>query len=135
MFIMKRVVFLGLIPLFSIMYLAGCGATITGTQTETSYKLQRSLTAPVYWEVHVAKTPKKIYNAALMGAKDLGLTVTQKNADQLSGILNGYFADGTQFRLKIEHESPGISMLRITAGKTGDKTLVLQIFNAIERHL
>lgn len=131
----KNFIAWGLITVFSITILAGCGATVMGTKNQTSYELQRSLTAPVYWEVTVKGTPREVFDAAITATRDLSLSVTQQKSDQLTGIIDGYFADNTKFAIKIDYDSPGKTRLLITAGKTGDKTLVLQVFKAIEKHL
>ena len=131
----KRIsVFITISVLLVIGFYA-CSTTIRGTNTQASYELQRSLTNPVYWEVKVDGTPRKVFNAAMMATKDLSLSVLQQKSDQLTGVIKGYFADGTKFGIKINLDSPGVSRLQITAGRTGDKTLVLQIFKTIEKHL
>jgi hypothetical protein len=120
---------------FWVIGLLACGTNISGTKSQSSYHLQRSLTAPVYWEVKVKGTARDVFNAALKASKDLSLSILHQKSDQLSGVIKGYFADGTKFGIKINHDSPGITKLQITAGNTGDKTLVLQIFKTIEKHL
>ena len=70
-----------------------------------------------------------------MATKDLSLSVLHQKSDQLTGVIKGYFADGTKFGIRINLDSPDRRKLQITAGNTGDKTLVLQIFKTIEKHL
>lgn len=135
MFTMKKIVVLGLILVFSMIYLMGCGATVVGTKNQPSYTLKRNLSAPIYWEVKVDGTPQHVFGAALKATGDLSLNVIQQTSDQLTGLIKGYFADGTRFVIKLDYDSPGITNLQITAGNTGDKTLVLQIFRGIERYL
>ena len=135
MLTMKRISVFMTISVLLLIGLSACSTTIRGTSTQTSYELQRSLTAPVYWEVKVEGTPRKIFDAAIMATKDLSLSVLNQRSDQLTGVIKGYFADGTKFGIKINLDSPGFTQLQITAGRTGDKTLVLQIFKTIEKHL
>ncbi|MFN2128020.1 MAG: DUF3568 family protein [Anaerolineales bacterium] len=131
----KRLHIVMTISVLLVIGLSACSTTIRGTNTQASYKLQRSLTAPVYWEVKVEGTARKVFDAAMMATKDLSLSVLHQKSDQLTGVIKGYFADGTKFGIKINLDSPGITKLQITAGNTGDKTLVLQIFKTIEKHM
>ena len=135
MLTIKRIIVLTNISIFLVMGFSACSTKIRGTNTQASYNLRRSVTAPNYWEVKVEGTARKVFDAALKATKDLSLSVLQQNSDQLTGVIKGYFADGTRFGIKIDHDSPGITQLQITAGRTGDKTLVLQIFKTIEKHL
>jgi len=131
----KRIIVIMTISVLSVIGLSACTTKISGTKTQASYNLRRSLTAPVYWEVKVEGTAKKVFDAAIMATQDLSLSVLHQKSDQLTGVIKGYFADGTKFGIKINLDSPGITKLQITAGNTGDKTLVLQIFKTIEKHL
>ena len=70
-----------------------------------------------------------------MTIKNLSLSVLHQISDQLTIVIKGYFADGTGFGIKVNFESPGMTNLQIKAGSTGGKTLVLQIFKTIEKHL
>jgi hypothetical protein len=133
---MRRKEVLLLVSLFlPVVFLFACQATVSGSKTGQTYTLNRSVTKPYYWETVISKDVKPVYNAVLAGIKDLGLIKRTSKVDRLSGLVEGTFADGTDFRIRISYEAPDRTKVLITAGFTGNKTRSLQIFRAIEKHL
>lgn len=124
-----------LFMLIPAVFLAACQATVGGSKTGQTYKLNRSVIMPNYWETVVSKDVEPVYNAVLAGIRDLGLHKTTSKVDRLSGRVEGFFADGTIFKIRISYEEPGMTRLLITAGMTGSKKRTLQLFRAIEKHL
>ncbi len=125
---------LGVILSLFIIFLMACQATVGGSKTGEKYKLKRNLTMPNYWETIIHKDVKPVYDAVLAGLGDLGLKVSTSKVDRLSGFVEGFFADGSEFRIRISYEGPETTVLLIKAGFTGSKTRSTHIFRAIEKH-
>ena len=130
----KNMFMIGLV-FFLVLWLSACQATVQGSKGKGGYELRRSLIMPNYWEVVLNGDVNKIYNAVLEGVKDLDLKLYSKKVDSLSAIVDGFFADATEYSVRLSYESPSVTLMRIKAGITGDRTLSVQLFQAIEKHL
>lgn len=117
-----------------VLNLTSCQATVRGSGGKEFYKLKRSLAMPQYWEVMVHKGVKPVYDAALMGIEELGLSGHESKVDELSGIIEGNFSGNTKFNIMISYESPSVTLMRIRVGVTGNKHLVVRLFKEIEKH-
>ena len=131
---MKKMFMIGLI-FFLALWLTACQATVQRSKRKGVYELKRSLIMPNYWEVMLSGDVSKIYNAVLEGVKDLHLRVYSKKVDSLSAIVDGFYPDATEYSVKLSYESPSVTLMRIKAGITGDRTLSVQLFQTIEKHL
>ena len=117
------------------LYLTACQATVQGSKVKGSYELKRSIIMPNFWEVMLNGDVNNVYNAVLQGVKDLDLKIYSKKVDSLSAVVDGFYADATEYSIKLSYESPSVTMMRIKSGLTGNKTLSIQLFQAIEKHL
>ncbi|MBN2060221.1 MAG: DUF3568 family protein [Deltaproteobacteria bacterium] len=131
----RRRFFLTSLIFIMILCLTACQATIQGSTGKGSYELKRSITMPNFWEVLIDGDVNNVYDAALKGVNDMGLKIYSRKMDSLSAIVEGSFADETEYSVRISYDSPSRTMMRIKAGHTGNKTLSLQLFQAIEKHL
>ena len=112
--------------------LVSCQTTsVGGTQTHNNYQLKRALN---YWEVMVPGNMAKIHGATVAGTKDLKLEVLNNSVGKVSAKVDGFFADQTEFAVKLFAESNGVIRMKLRAGVTGDKERTMQLFQAIERN-
>ena len=118
-----------------VISLTACTAMVGGSKGGSRYELKRSLIMPNYWETTLSKDVKPVYDAVIAGIKDLGLRVSTRNADRLSALVEGSFADGTEFKIRLSYEGPDTTLILINAGLTGSKSRSVQLFRAIEKHL
>ncbi|MBN1847427.1 MAG: DUF3568 family protein [Deltaproteobacteria bacterium] len=120
--------------LAAIVSLAACKGTVVNTQGQVPYELKRSMTAPNYWETFVNGDIETIHSAILAGIGDLGLTVKEDTYDKVSGIVEGSFADNSNFTVKLAREADGTIQIRIKVGLTGNKDRSVQLFQAMSTH-
>lgn len=132
---MKRFFFLITISLFPAFLFSSClTARVGGSKGIERYELRRSLTMPNHWETVVKRDVKAVYDAAVAGSRDLGLNTRNQKVDALSGIIEGLFADGTDFRIILSYEAPERTAVLIKVGLTGDKNRSLQLFKSMEKN-
>ena len=117
----------------AVLYLGACKATVRGIKGEESYQLNRSITKPNYWETVINKDVRPVYSAALAGVKDMGLDIITSKVDSLSGVIEGFYADKTEYRIIISYQTPENTLIQINTGLTGSKSRTLQLFHAIEK--
>ena len=120
---------------FLVLWLTACQAIVQRSKGEGGYELKRSLIMPNYWEVTLNENVSKLYDAVLEGFKDLNVKVYSKQVDSLSAIVEGFSADATEYSVRLSYESQSVTLIRLKAGITGDRTLSVQFFQAIEKHL
>ncbi|MFC1531862.1 DUF3568 family protein [Thermodesulfobacteriota bacterium] len=126
--------FFGLILSALVIFSGACQTTVGESRGDERYELQRSLMTPNYWETIVTKDVEPVFKAVLAGIKDLGLRITTSRADRLSGLVEGSFADGTEFKVKLSYKAVDTTLILINAGLMGSKVRSVQLFKAIEKH-
>lgn len=131
----RRDVTLGIVIFMIFISLTACTATVGGSKVGSRYELKRSLTMPNYWETILSEDVKPVYDAVIAGIKDLGLRVATNNVDRLSALVEGNFADGTEFKIRLSYEGLDQTLILINAGLTGSRSRSVQLFRAIEKHL
>jgi len=110
-------------------FAAGCTTWHTGTAS--TYTLKRSLNS---WETTVALPIEKAHKATVAGLNDLGLKPVTSRVDKLTGIADGFLADGTDFEVRLESRGDTVTRVRVRCGMLGDRERSIQLFRAIEKH-
>ena len=131
----RKSVTLGIVIFMIFLSLTACTAMVGSSKGGSRYELKRSLTMPNFWETILPKDVKPVHDAVIEGVNDLGLKVAIDNVDRLSALVEGLFADGTEFKIRLSYEGPGKTRILINAGLTGSKSRSIQLFRAIEKRL
>ena len=90
---------------------------------------------PNYWEVNVEGKVKDVYRAALAGISDLELKVVDEQADNVTGLIDGAFADLSEFQINFFQASPASTRVRIYVGLTAHKGRSEQLVAAMQNNL
>ena len=90
---------------------------------------------PNYWEVNVEGKVKDVYRAALAGINDLELKVVHEQADNVTDMIDGAFADLSEFQIKFFQASPASTRVRIYVGLTAHKGRSEQLAAAMQNNL
>ena len=119
--------------LVAILGLLSCvGCSTIGAGPKTTHALRRRLNA---WETVAAVPIEKAHKAAIAGLADLSLKPVNNRVDKITGLLDGFLADGTSFEVQLEALGETVTRMRVRCGMIGDRDRSNQLFRAIERHL
>lgn len=118
----------------SLLSLVLCGCrTMSFQETNKGiYKLERRLNA---WQVTVEASVGDVYEAIADGLEDLSIKPIASDADEIAAVVQGIFADGMDFTIKVAAIAPKQSRLSIRCGMIGDKIRAEMLFRAMEKHL
>lgn len=78
---------------------------------------------------------KKVYGATLDALEKNSVAVALKSADNVSGLIEGKFADGKDLKVKFEAEGENVTKVKVRVGTMGDKDKTNFIFGQIDRYL
>ncbi len=106
--------------------LVGAGAGV-GVGTYSYLKGELKVTYPVSYQ--------KVVAAAEQAVRDLGFALVKEERDAIRCRIDAKMADGTKVKLKVDSQSPKITVLRIKVGWFGNKDVSLQIMRAIEKNM
>ena len=113
----------------TVTLLTGCATW--RAEPGATHTLKRYLNV---WQTTVALPIEEVHKATLAGLEDLGLSPVTRRADKLTGMADGFLADGTDFEVRLEAQGETVTKVRVRCGMLGDRTRSTQIFRAIEKH-
>jgi hypothetical protein len=119
-----------LVGVLAVALCAGCVTSRPGDNA--THTLRRYFTS---WETVVAAPIEKVYKASGAGVADLGLKPDTSAVDKLTGLVEGFMADGTRFEVRLSTLTDTQTRVRITIGMLGDYERATHLFRAIEKHL
>ncbi len=88
-----------------------------------------------YLKANFHKPLPDVYKAALAAYKDLGIAVSEKKADSLSGIVSGKLANGNEATTDMKALTGKKTAISIRVGTTGDKDFSYIIYDKIKKNL
>jgi len=115
--------------LVTCMAMVSCTTTVGDARDQ--YRLTRKGNL---WEVLVRGKVSEIHRAVELGVHSLGLKTVSNTHDQVSALVNGFFADQKEFNITLRKQSPGVVRMRIRVGIIGDEQRTTQLFQAIEQN-
>ena len=127
---MKRYALSFLVSL-GMLLVVGCQTTTYQTSSKGTYELKRKLNA---WQTLVNNPIEKAHAAVVAGLKDLKLNVITSQVDKISGVVDGVFADTSDFEVKLEAVSPELTRISIRCGVLGNRNRAEMLFQSIEKH-
>lgn len=123
---------LSLTAVAALMLFTGCMKTYVSGVGEETYRLTRG---PTYWEFHVDGDIQDVFNAAVAGCNDLDLRIYHKKADNVTGLIEGNFADMTDYAVNL-YQVPSVgTRVRIHIGITAHQGRTEQLADAIVKNM
>ena len=107
------------ITCFAVIALTLLGSCKTYVATDGNALIMKR--GPNYWELNVEGKVKDVYRAALAGIGDLELKVVHEQSDNVTGMIDGAFADLSEFQINFFQVSPASTRVRIYVGLTAHK--------------
>ena len=86
-------------------------------------------------EETVSASVPQVYRAVKAGLRDLNITVTEDQHDNLTAEVSGVLADGKKVSIDAKSVTTSTTKLSIRVGTFGDKDFSLRIRDAIKKHL
>lgn len=117
------------VAIFVSIFTISCSTTID-SGSDKQYQLKRVLN---YWEVHVNGSLSDVHEAVINGVKDMQIK-PYSHADSITAMVEGKFADQSDFTIKLTEDSPDVVTMRLRVGIKGDKVRTERLFHAIQRH-
>ncbi len=113
--------------------LTGCTTVVPAKDGKSAYQFNRR---GILWEVFVQKPMADVYDATLAALKDLQVKPITSRIDKTSAMVDGVFADETDFEVTLE-PVPGTAAtkMHIRAGVMGGQARTMSLFRAIDAHL
>ncbi len=121
------------ITCFAVIALTLLGSCKTYVATDGNALIMKR--GPNYWELNVEGKVKDVYRAALAGISDLELKVVHEQADNVTGMIDGAFADLSEFQMNFFQASPASTRVRIYVGLTAHKGRSEQLAAALQNNL
>ncbi len=121
------------ITCFAVIALTLLGSCKTYVATDGNALIMKR--GPNYWELNVEGKVKDVYRAALAGISDLELKVVHEQADNVTGMIDGAFADLSEFQMNFFQASPASTRVRIYVGLTAHKGRSEQLAAAMQNNL
>jgi hypothetical protein len=121
------------ITCFAVIALTLLGSCKTYVATDGNALIMKR--GPNYWELNVEGKVKDVYRAALAGISDLELKVVHEQADNVTGMIDGAFADLSEFQINFFQVSPASTRVRIYVGLTAHKGRSEQLAAAMQNNL
>ncbi len=126
---MRRIV----IPALGLLLaLLSAGCQTWPAAGDQKYPLRRRLNA---WETTVPLPIQTVHKAALAGLSDLDLQPITRRVDKLTGMVDGFLADGSDFEVYLESITETATRVRVRCGALGNRERSHRLFRAIESHL
>ncbi len=121
------------IPIALLLCVAnGCRTTAWSQEKQTIYRLDRHLNS---WRVLVQYSVADVHKAVLAALHDLQLKPITDQADKISAVVDGMFADNMDYEIKMEALAPRLTRLTIKCGMFGNKARAKLLFDATQKHL
>ena len=121
------------ITCFAVIALTLLGSCKTYVATDGNALIMKR--GPNYWELNVEGKVKDVYRAALAGISDLELKVVHEQSDNVTGMIDGAFADLSEFQINFFQVSPASTRVRIYVGLTAHKGRSEQLAAAMQNNL
>jgi len=118
----------------AVLLACGCATSSYTTTPKGTYQLKRVFPMNT-WETVVNRPIAATHKATVAGFKDLGIAPITNRVDQVSGLVDGMFADNMDVEVKLEAIAPEMTRIRVRCGMVGDQGRTEAIFNAISKNL
>lgn len=113
--------------------LATCAGCVSCVRLDSSVVENHSVNRCMfYWTANLPGTVEDVRDATLKALSALGIqTVLANKADELSGIVDGRFADEQEFEIHMRRDSPSNTVIAVRCGFFGSKERSLRLLGKI----